>query len=54
MLNHCDRLSFAGCIYVFKYPKLRRELNRLILASSDIAEDGTQNLTKMEQEELAW
>ncbi len=26
VLNHCDRISFAGCIYVFKYPKLRRAL----------------------------
>lgn len=24
ILNHCDRLSFCGCIYVFKYPLLAR------------------------------
>jgi len=35
-LNHCDRISFAGCIYVFKYPKLRRALQSLIEASEEI------------------
>jgi len=41
VLNHCDRISFAGSIYVFKYPKLRRELNRLLLASQDINEESS-------------
>ena len=31
LLNHCDRLSFAGGnIYVFKYPKLNRAIKRMI------------------------
>ena len=56
VLNHCDRISFAGCIYVFKYPKLRRALKRLIDESINMNEEGeeTKNLTKTEQEELAW
>ena len=36
VLNHCDRISFAGCIYVFKYPKLRRALSQLIEASEEL------------------
>jgi hypothetical protein len=45
VLNHCDRISFAGCIYVFKYPKLRRALNKLIEASEEIKNEGS-NMTK--------
>ena len=30
LLNHCDRISFNGNIYLFKYPKLKRALNKLI------------------------
>ena len=36
ILNHCDRLSFASNIYVFKYPKLKRAMNELIDASEEI------------------
>jgi len=53
VLNHCDRISFAGGnIYLFKYPKLKRTMKGLIDASTEIKEkDG---LTKEEQYELAW
>ena len=31
LLNHCDRVSFAGGnIFVFKYPKLNRAIKRMI------------------------
>jgi hypothetical protein len=53
VLNHCDRISFAGCIYVFKYPKLRRALNKLIEASEEIKTEES-GMTKKDQEELAW
>ena len=53
ILNHCDRISFAGCIYVFKYPKLRRALLQLIEVSEDIKNSGAE-LTRKDQEELAW
>jgi len=36
VLKHCDRISFAGCIYVFKYPKLKRVLNQLVEVSEEI------------------
>lgn len=36
VLNHLDRISFAGCIYVFKYPKLNRALMQLIEASEEL------------------
>lgn len=42
ILNHCDRISFAGCIYVFKYPKLRRALLQLIEVSEDIKNSGAE------------
>ena len=57
LLNHCDRISFAGCIYVFKYPKLRREISRLVEAQkdpNDQNDDGQPQMTSKEQEELAW
>ena len=57
ILNHCDRISFAGCIYVFKYPKLRREINRLVEAQKEPNEQGDDQqpqMTQKEQEELAW
>lgn len=53
VLKHCDRISFAGCIYVFKYPKLKRVLNQLIEASEEIKSQDTV-MTKKDQEELAW
>jgi len=46
VLNHCDRISFAGCIYVFKYPKLKRALNRLIEASEEIKTQGNEMTRK--------
>lgn len=52
-LNHCDRISFAGCIYVFKYPKLRRALQALIEASEDIKAQNDK-MTEKDQKELAW
>ena len=45
VLKHCDRISFAGCIYVFKYPKLRRALNALIEASEEIKQQ-TETMTR--------
>ena len=53
ILNHCDRISFAGGnIYVFKYPKLKRTMKALIDASADIKEQ--TGLSLEEQESLAW
>jgi hypothetical protein len=53
VLNHCDRISFAGGnIYLFKYPKLKRAVNALIEASDEIKEQST--LTKEDQQNLAW
>lgn len=53
VLNHYDRISFAGCIYVFKYPKLRRALNQLKEASAELNTE-TSQITEKEQNELAW
>ena len=53
VLNHCDRISFAGCIYVFKYPKLRRALQDLIEVSQDIQSQGAE-ISQKDQKELAW
>lgn len=53
VLKHCDRVTFAGCIYVFKFPMLRRALNKLIEASEEIKSQET-SMTKKDQEELAW
>ena len=36
LLNHCDRISLAGCIYVFKYPKLRRALQANVAAAEEL------------------
>ena len=55
LLNHYDRISLAGSIYVFKYPKLRRELNRLVEAQKEPNEgEPSAEMSQKEQEELAW
>ena len=52
ILNHCDRISFAGGnIYVFKYPKLRRAIKRMI-DENELTKAG--GLDKKDQEEIAW
>lgn len=53
VLNHCDRISFAGGnIYVFHYPKLKRAMQSLIDASEDIKKQ--EGLSQKDQENLAW
>ena len=54
ILNHCDRLSFASCIYVFKYPKLRRALKTIREACAELNNEQASELTEKDQEELAW
>ena len=51
VLNHGDRLSFAGGnIYLFKYPKLRRTIQRMIEENNL---EGSE-LTRKDQEQIAW
>ena len=52
VLNHLDRISFGGCIYVFKYPKLKRALQQLIEASEELK--AQENIAEQDQKELAW
>ena len=50
VLNHGDRLSFAGGnIYLFKYPKLRRTIQRMIEENNL---EGSE-LTRKDQEQIA-
>ena len=51
VLNHGDRIFFAGGnLYVFKYPKLRRTIQRMI------EENNLQGseLSRKDQEQIAW
>ena len=53
LLNHCDRISFAGCIYVFRYPKLKRAMKH-VLEASDQLQGEESKITAQDQQNLAW